>query len=168
MRTLVLLGFVAGCGASGPNQPHGSIAIDNATLRSTGSSACGATGTVTCQFSDISFTLDNSAPPGMVATSIVRVDEVSLTIGNQTFAPSSAPTCDAGPWMVQGGRSSGLIDVTVQTGDPYLSFHCGSYDVQVQMPGLPAMPSTGMIGLTIEGLMGDASPFKAVAPVTIL
>jgi hypothetical protein len=40
--------------------------------------------------------------------------------------------------------------------------------VQVPLPGLPAMPTSGTIGLTLEGLMGDASTFKAFAPVTIL
>ncbi len=169
MRKWVIFAIVAaGCGAPAANQPHGTISINNASMRYVSNFSCGQQGNLTCQAYDVSFTLSNSAAAGPT-TAIVRIDDMSLTIGDQTYAPPQTSACNSGPWMVQGGTTSSLLDVTVQTGgDPYFSFHCGSYDWQVQVPGLPAMPTTGTIGLTIEGLMGDASTFKAVAPVTIL
>ncbi len=166
---MVLLMLVAGCGgmptgATPDNQPAtGPIRVNNASMRLTGMVPCGATGQLMCHDYDISFTLTNTS----TAMNLYRMDTVVLTVNGVRYAPAATPSCSNAPWQISPSATSPVIDIHVQTDVPTVSVVCGNAASPYALPGLTTMPSTGTIGLAIEGVMMDASPFKATTDVTI-
>jgi hypothetical protein len=171
MRYFVIAIILAtGCGSAPAmmpdNQPAtGPIKINNASMRFTGMQACGQGGAQMCHDYDISFTLTNSASSS--GSGIFRFDTAVLTINGQSFAPTSTPSCSAEPWLIGAGATSQVIDLHLQTDIPTLHIECGSATQSFQLTGPTMLPSTGTIGLALEGVLADATPFKATTTVTV-